>query len=54
MAGPEHERRLDEVCQAFIAKQVPGPISFTSAEEPCRTAILKAFQNICLTFLGAF
>jgi hypothetical protein len=32
----------------LVVKQVPGPISFTSAEEPCRTAILKAFQNICL------
>jgi hypothetical protein len=40
------------VCQAFIAKQVPGPISFTSAEEPCRTEILKAFQNICLLSNG--
>ena len=54
MADPEYERGLDEVFQAFTVKQVPGPISFTSAEEPCRTAILKAFQNICLTFLGAF
>jgi hypothetical protein len=52
MADPEHERRSDEVCQAFIAKQVPGPISLTSAEEPCRTAILKAFQNICLLSNG--
>jgi hypothetical protein len=52
MADPEHERRFDEVCQAFIAKQVPGPIPFTSAEEPCRTAILKAFQNICLLSNG--
>jgi hypothetical protein len=43
-----HERRSDEACQALIGKQVPGPISFTSAEEPCRTAILKAFHKICL------
>jgi hypothetical protein len=38
LADPEHERRFDEAYQALVAKQVPGPISFTSAEEPCRTA----------------
>jgi hypothetical protein len=48
LADTVHERRFDEACQALIGKQVPGPISFTSAEEPCRTAVLKAFQKICL------
>jgi hypothetical protein len=34
----------------LIAKQevvLPWPIAFTSAAEPRRTAILKAFQTIC-------
>jgi hypothetical protein len=48
LADPEHERRSDEAYQALIVKQVPGPISFTSAEGPCRTAVLKAFHEICL------
>jgi hypothetical protein len=48
LADRGHGGRFGEAHQALVVKQVPGPISFTSAEGPCRTAILKAFHEICL------